>query len=185
MNMKKLWRMSSVFEFSISKLGYIWKCSWKSETVSTICLMKVGKKMNLKMKMSIKKFGRMSFISKSYISKLGSMAVFMKIWEKIFDPFLRHFWKIGGKMKMKMKKYGKISSIFKFSIPKLGYLTIFVKKKFFLTYFFRHFWLIEAKMKMKIKKFEKVTSIFEFFISKLGFLAIFMKIGEKKFWPIF
>ena len=131
MNMKKLWRMSSVFEFFISKLGYIWKCSWKSETVSTICLMKVGKKMNLKMKMSIKKFGRMSFISKSYTSKLGSMAVFMKIWEKIFDPLLRHFWQIEAKVKMKMKKYGKISSIFKFSIPKLGYLTIFMKKNFF------------------------------------------------------
>ena len=90
----------------------------------------------------MKIYGKMSSILEFAISKLVYVLVFMKVWEKTFGPFLRHFWLIKVKLKMKMKKYGKMSSIFELSISKLGYVAVFMKiyKKmfdpFFKTFFF-------------------------------------------------
>ena len=90
----------------------------------------------------MKIYGKMSSILEFAISKLAYVLVFMKVWEKTFGPFLRHFWLIKVKLKMKMKKYGKMSSIFELSKSKLGYVAVFMKicKKmfdpFFKTFFF-------------------------------------------------
>ena len=60
------------------------------------------------MKMKIKRFGKMSLIFELSISKLGYVAIFLKIWEKFFlTHFARHFWLIKTKMKMKIKRFGK------------------------------------------------------------------------------
>ena len=42
-----------------------------------------------KMKMRMKKFGRMNLIFEFSISKLGYMTIFMKILQKKFDPFFK------------------------------------------------------------------------------------------------
>ena len=45
-----------------------------------------GKEVDVKMRM--KKFERMNLIFEFSVSKLGYMAIFMKMWEKNTDPFL-------------------------------------------------------------------------------------------------
>ena len=109
------------------------KFSWKSETILTICLMKIGKKLLPKMKIRIKKIGRMNFIFKFSITNLGYMTLFMKIWEKKIGPFFKTFFTNWSKNEGVNEKIGKISLIFEFSISKLGYVAVFMKiweKKF-------------------------------------------------------
>ena len=105
--MKKLGEMSSIFEFCISKLGYmeVFMKIWEKMPL-TIWLFnfehlseKDGKKFMPKMKMKMKKFGRMNLILEFSISKLGYMAIFMKIWEKIIDSFFKTFLTNWGKNK--------------------------------------------------------------------------------------
>ena len=120
---EKLEKMSH--EFSIPKSGY-------TEISMKICGKKflthiLGHFWLIKTKMKIKKHGKMSSIFEFFISNLGYVAVFIKIWEKSLTRFLRHVLLIEAKMKMMMKKYGKICSIFEFSILKLGYEAIFMK----------------------------------------------------------
>ena len=106
--MKKLGEMSSIFEFCISKLGNmeVFMKIWE-KTLLTIWLFnfeylpdKDGKKFTPKMKMKMKKFGRMNLILEFSISKLGYMAVFIKISEKKLTHLLRHCWLIEAKIKM-------------------------------------------------------------------------------------
>ena len=139
-----------------------------------------------KTKMKVKKYGKMSSIFEFSISKLRYVGIFMKVWEKVFDPFLKIFLTNLGKMKMKMKKYGKIIWIFEFSKSKLRYLVIFMKigeKNFWAN--FKTFLTNRGKMKMKLKKFRKMSSIFEFFISKSSSQKLSIKIWEKRFFSKF
>ena len=88
MKAKKYGKMFSIFEFSISKLGY------------EVIFMKIGGKkfgspfktfwlIEAKLKMEMKKFGKMSSIFELSISELGSIELFIKIWEKrFFSKFL-------------------------------------------------------------------------------------------------
>ena len=77
----------------------------------------------------------MSPILKFSISKLGYVAILMKIEGKnIWPIFLRHFWPLlktfltnRGKNKDEDEKIGKMSSIFEFSISKLGCVALFIK----------------------------------------------------------
>ena len=95
---KKFGKMSLIFEFSISKLGYmeIFMKIWEKNKIKnlfhyltlTICLKKIGKKLIPKLKIRIKIFGRMNLISEFFISKLGYMTIFMKIWEEKIWPIL-------------------------------------------------------------------------------------------------
>ena len=57
-----------------------------------------------KMKMKIKKFGKMSLIFDLSVSKLGYMAIFIRICLKNFHPFFRTFLTIWGKNEDKDKK---------------------------------------------------------------------------------
>ena len=119
-----------------------------------------------KMKLKMKKIGKMIYVFEFSTSKLGYMAIFMKICAKNFlTLFVGHFWLIEAKMKMKMNKFGKMSSNIGFLI--LDYVVIFMKiweKKNFDPFF---------------KTF--LNSIFELSISKLGCMELFIKIWEKKF----
>ena len=73
----------------------------------------MGKKLMPKMKMKIKKTGKMNSTFDFSISKLGYIAIFMKICGKnILTHFLGHFRLLEAKMKMKMKKYEKMNPIF-------------------------------------------------------------------------
>ena len=85
---KKYGKMSSIFEFSILKLGYV------------AILMKIWKKkltyflrhfwlIEAKMKMKMKKFGKISSIFEFSISTLSYNELFIKIWEK--QVFFRIF----------------------------------------------------------------------------------------------
>ena len=91
-----------------------------------------------KMKIKVKKFGKINLIFELSISKLGYMAIFMKIyWKKVLTHFLGHFWLIETKMKLKVKIYGKMFSMFKLSISKLVNMVIFMKigeKRFWLSF---------------------------------------------------
>ena len=80
--------MSSIFEFSISKLGYLViflkVCAKKILTRFLGHFWLIATKMNIKMK----KYGKMSSIFEFSISKLSYMAVFMKLGEKrVFGIF--------------------------------------------------------------------------------------------------
>ena len=68
----------------------------------------------------MKKFGKMSLIFELSISKLGYIAIFMKI---CFRTFLTN----QSKNKNEDEKYRKMNSIFEFSISKLGYAVVFIK----------------------------------------------------------
>ena len=92
--------------------------------------------MDTKTKMKIKRFGKMCPIFEIFITKLGHIKIFMKVWEKKIDSSLNN----RGKMKMKMEKFRKMSLIFKLSILKLGYMTVFFKICFkIFDLFFRTF----------------------------------------------
>ena len=58
-----------------------------------------------KMKMKMKKYGKISSVLEFCISILGYIGIYL-------THFIGHFWLIETKMKMKMKKYGKMSPIF-------------------------------------------------------------------------
>ena len=76
----------------------------------------------------MKNLGKMNSIFEFFISKLGYMELFVKVYGKQFlTHFSGHFWQIEAKMKMKMKNYEKIGSVFEFSISKLGYVAVFMK----------------------------------------------------------
>ena len=121
------------------------------------------------------KFVKMSPNFEFSISKLGYVAIFMKIWEKTFDPFLRHFWPFSntfltnrGKNKDEDKKVWKNEFdfwIFHIKIRFCGNFHENLGKKIFDP-FCRTFWLIKAKMKTGMKKYGKMSLIFEFSISK-------------------
>ena len=98
MKMKKIGKTSSIFEFSISKLGYmevfmkIWeKMKSKSSLATslsllscltfTICLIKMGKHW-CQNEDEDEKIWKMNLIFESPISKLGYRATFMKILRK-------------------------------------------------------------------------------------------------------
>ena len=86
----------------------------------------------------------------------------MKIWKKIFDSILRHFWLIEAKMKVKMKKYWRIIPTFEFSISKLGFMKI-CEKKFDL--FYRTFLTNQGKNENNDEKIRKNES--EFWIVRI------------------
>ena len=82
MKMKKYGKMSPIFEFSISKLGYvvIFMKIWEKKILDSFFdpfLTNRGKNEN-----EDKKFGKMSPIFEFFISKLGCMELSIKIWEK-------------------------------------------------------------------------------------------------------
>ena len=82
----------------------------------------------------MKKLGKMNLIFEFSVSKLGYMAIFMKIWEESLTHFFKTFLTNQGKNEdLSNRKCDKISLIFEFSISKLGYMGIFMKireKKF-------------------------------------------------------
>ena len=91
MKIKNFEKMSSIFEFSIFKLGYMeifMKIQEKNGMKKffnyfyltlTICLTKMGKKLMQKIKMRMKKFGKMKLIFEFFISKVGYMTIYMKV----------------------------------------------------------------------------------------------------------
>ena len=79
--MKKYWKMSSIFEFSISKLGYL-PIFLKIKEKKFWPIFKTFLTNQGKMKMKMKKFRKMSSIFEFFISKLGSKELYIKIWEK-------------------------------------------------------------------------------------------------------
>ena len=186
MKIKRFKKMSSIFEFSISELGYtkIFMKIWEKifDSFFKLFLTNRGKTEDEDEKIWENKFD--FWIIHIKIRLCGS---FHENLRKIFlTHFVRHFWLIETKMKMKIKRFGIMKSIFEFSISELGYTKTFMKiweKKFWLI-FLSYFWLIEAKLKMKMKKSGKISLIFELSISKLGYVAVFMKIWEKYFWLI-
>ena len=115
----------------LNRFDCIWKFPWKSETnfFDPFCepfLINQGK--------NFEKFRKMSSIFEFSISKLGYMAIFMKICgKKISTHFVGHFWLSKAKMKVKMKKYREMSSNFESSWSRLVYAVVFKKiseKKF-------------------------------------------------------
>ena len=77
---------------------------------------------------NFEKFRKMSSIFEFSISKLGFMAIFMKICgKKIWTHFVGHFWLSKAKMKVKMKKYREMSSNFESSWSRLVYAVVFKK----------------------------------------------------------
>ena len=86
------------------------------------------------MKMKMKKCGRMSSNFEFSISRLGYVAVFMKISETKFHPFFKTFLTNWGKDENEDEKIEKMSLVFEFSISKLGYMEFFIKiwENFFL-----------------------------------------------------
>ena len=70
----------------------------------------------------------MSLIIEFSISKLGYMAIFMKICKiKNFNSFFRTFLANQGSSENEDEKYGKMNSSFKLFILNLGYVTVFMK----------------------------------------------------------
>ena len=70
----------------------------------------------------------MSLIFEFSISKLGYMAIFMKICKiRNFNSSFRTFLANQGNSENKDEKYGKMNSIFKLFISNLGYVTVFMK----------------------------------------------------------
>ena len=74
--------------------------------------MKVGKKKMSKMRMKMKKSGRMNLIFKFSKPKLGYMAIFIKFWEKKIDPLLKTFLTNQSKNKNEDEKLWKNESNF-------------------------------------------------------------------------
>ena len=74
----------------------------------------------------MKKYGKMSSIFEFSISRLGYVAIFIKISEKEIYPFFKAFLANQGKNENENKKR-KMSSIFEFSISKLGCIELFLK----------------------------------------------------------
>ena len=127
MQMKKFERMNLIFEFSISKLGYV-----------TIFMKILQKKFDPFFKTLLTKRDKNEDANKNIWEnefdlwilpiKIRLYGTFMKICgKKSLTHFLGHLWLIGAKIKIKMKKYRKMSSIFQFPISKLGYVAIFKK----------------------------------------------------------
>ena len=54
--------------------------------------------------MKMKKIGKMSPVYEFAISKLGDVAIFMKVCAKFLTHFVGHFLLIEARMKMKMRK---------------------------------------------------------------------------------
>ena len=79
------------------------------------------------MKMKMKKIGKMSRVYEFAISKLGDVAIFMKVCPKFLTHLVGYFLLIKARMKMKMKKYEKMSLIFEFSISNLSHVAILMK----------------------------------------------------------
>ena len=139
MKMRSLGKINSISEFSISNLYGNFlenlRIKWNEKVIElfhyltfTICLMKMGKKLMPKIKMRMKKIGKMNLIFEFCISKVGYVAIFMRIWEeKKLTHFLRYFSPIEARVKIEMKTFGKISLIYVFSISKLDYTKIFMK----------------------------------------------------------
>ena len=70
----------------------------------------------------------MSLIIEFSISKLGYMAIFMKICKiKNFNSFFRTFLANQSSSENEDEKYGKMNSSFKLFILNLGYVTVFMK----------------------------------------------------------
>ena len=79
MKMRKYGKTNPIFEFSLSKLGYmeifmkIWEKKYLTHFIGHFWLIEA------KMKMTMKKYGKMIAIFAFFISKLGYVAIFMKI----------------------------------------------------------------------------------------------------------
>ena len=120
--------------------------------------------MEAKMKMKIKKFGKVSSIFKSSISKIGYMANFMKIGIKTFDQLFMTYLTNRGNNKYEDEKTWENAFyfwIFNIKIRTCDHFHDNLRTKFFIN-FLRHFLLMKAKMKIKIKKLEKWVRFFNF-----------------------
>ena len=129
---EKFGKMSSIFEFSISKF------SWKSEkkikwkNYLTISLFNFdylpdedGKKIDAKNDDRDGKVWKNEFDFSIFHIKIWLHDNFHEnLRTKNLTHSLRHFWLIETKMKMKMKKCAKMCSTFKFSLSKLGFVAI-------------------------------------------------------------
>ena len=138
-----------------------------------------------KIKLKMKKYGKMSSVFEFSMSKLEYVAIFMKILDKIFDPFFKTFLPNWGKNEDEDEKVRKNEFNFWVLHTKIKLCDNFHKnwrRKKLLTHFL-YFWLIEA---INDEKFGKISSIFEFSIPKLGYKEVFPKILRKKvFFRIF
>ena len=119
--MEKFGKMTWIYEFCISKLGYteIFMKIWEK----TVCsfLTSWGKNEDEDEKIWENKFDFWILHIKTRL--YGNFDV--RLWAKHFDAFLGYFWLIEAKIKIKMKKYNnKMSSIFEFSISKVGHMAI-------------------------------------------------------------
>ena len=94
------------------------------------------------MKMKIKKFGKMNSSFEFSISKLGYMAIFMKICaKKILTHFVGYFWLIEAKINMKIKKIWENESNFEILHIKIRLCGNFNEnpRKKYLTHFLKTF----------------------------------------------
>ena len=122
--MKQFGKLNWIFEFFISKLGYvtifieIW--DEKIWPIFKTFLTNWGKNENVNGKF----WGNYFDLWILHI-KIRFHGNFHENLRKCFlIQFLSHFWLIEAKIKTRMKKYWKMSSIFEFSISKLGYMAI-------------------------------------------------------------
>ena len=104
----------------------MWQFPWNSEKNIFDPFLRHFSLVEAKMKVKMKLYGKISSILEFTTSKLVYVPVFMKVWEKTFDPLFKTFWK-KIKNEDKSEKNGKLSSIFEFSISKLGYVAVFMK----------------------------------------------------------
>ena len=114
MKMKKFGKMSSIFliiHIKIRLQGKFYENLLKKSLTHVLGHFWLIK---AKTKMKMKKYRKMSSIFEFSTSRLGYVAIFIKIGVKKFWPFFKTFLTIEGRMRMKMKKYGKMSLIFEF-----------------------------------------------------------------------
>ena len=81
----------------------------------------------------MKKYGKMSSIFEFSTSRLGYVAIFIKIGVKRFWPFFKTFLTNQGKNEDEVKKIWENEFDFWISMSRLGYVAIFIKiqeKKF-------------------------------------------------------
>ena len=119
------------------------------------------KPIKVKMKMKLKKIGKMSLIFEISMSKLGYMDIFMKIWKSPFTISLFNFDYLSDEdgEKFNAKNEDEDEKIWK---NKFHFWIFYIKIRFYgnfhenlrrkdLTLFLGQFWLIEVKIKTKMK----------------------------------
>ena len=176
------WKSSlTISQSKLSKLGYVktFMKIWEEENLTHF--LKHLSPIKTKMKMKMKNFGKMSLIYEFSISNyVGYTEIFMRIWEKNLDSFLKTFLTNRGKNEDEDEKIWENDlnfSILHIKIRLYSNFDVNLWTKNFGPYLEHFFWLIEAKAKMKIKKIGKLSSNFEFWISKyweISFLSKFL-----------